>query len=295
MQGAFPRPDAVNPVPPAAKASGTAVAAVVAGVLSFLCIYGVGGILAITLGWLAHSEIERAEGRLTGKRLASVAVGLGILNVIASIVAVGVLVAYAVRPDPPSSAPPRAPPVAVRPAPPALAAPTQPPAAAPGAGATPRETTGLPSLPGVIGKLAVVDVSGQALEPLLLAQLKQGAKLGENVVLWTVAPDCDPCAAVGKALVDARMQRALAGIRLVRADIASSRVELAQLGVPLDAIPGFTLLDARARPLDHIHGGEWGDDVPANIAPILDKFVRRTLSSRRFPWVRPLRDGETPL
>jgi hypothetical protein len=91
------------------------------------------------------------------------------------------------------------------------------------------------------------------------------------------------------------MQRALSGVHLVRADARNFAPELHTLGVPLDAFPGFTLLDDHGRPLDYIHGGEWGDDIPANIAPILDKFMKRTLAVRRYHWSRPLRDGETPL
>jgi hypothetical protein len=133
------------------------------------------------------------------------------------------------------------------------------------------------------------------LERQLLAQLSESSKAGEHVLLWTVTPGCEPCAAVGRALPDARMQRALQGVRLVRADATSFASELRKLGVPIDLFPGFTLLDARAHPTDHIHGGEWGDDIPANIAPVLDKFVRRSLTARRYQWSRPLRDGETSL
>ena len=91
------------------------------------------------------------------------------------------------------------------------------------------------------------------------------------------------------------MQRALAGVRLVRADAQAFAGDLQKLGVPTEFVPGFTLLDNRAHPIDHIYGGEWDDDIPANIAPILDKFVKRTLSARRHQWARPLREGETSL
>jgi hypothetical protein len=91
------------------------------------------------------------------------------------------------------------------------------------------------------------------------------------------------------------MQTALGNVRLVRADAASFPVELQRLGVPIDSVPGFTLLDSQARAHDHIHGGEWDADIPANIAPVLGKFVKRAFSGRRHPWSRPLRDGETTL
>lgn len=298
MQSAFPWPDQPGQPPGPPKTSGTATLALVTGVLSFVCLFGLGGLLAIALGWVAHGEIERSQGRVTGKGLASVGIGLGITNLVASVVGVGVLVALALRPDPPSAvAGPALPPV-VAPAP--LSPPAHPslpaPPSSPEVEVTPEALT-LPALPPQIGKIAVIEAveSGEALEPQLLKQLAESAKSGEHLVLWTVTTGCEPCAAVGRALPDARMQRALSGVRLVRTDVRAFAPELERLGVPIESVPGFTLLDKRAHPLDHIHGGEWGDDIPANIAPILDKFVRRSLATRRYQWARPLRDGETPL
>ncbi len=278
------------------KTSGTATLALAAGVLSFLCLFGVGGVVAIALGWIAHTEIERSEGRLAGKGLASTGIGLGIANLVVTVVGVGVLVALAVRPDPPRAllAPPPPPALPAPVAPPAVPAPT----AAPHAEVADAEPA-LPVLPPHVGKIAIVEAgSGPgagALESQLLVQLRDSSKAGEQVVLWTVTPDCEPCAAVGRSLADVRMQRALAKVRLIRADAASFPGELQRLGVPIESVPGFTLLDSHAHALDHIHGGEWDADIPANIAPILDRFVRHSLSPRRHPWARPLREGETPL
>lgn len=297
MQGAFPGPEQPGQPPGPLKLSGTATLALATGLASFVCLFGLGGVLAIVLGWVAHGEIERSQGRLTGKGLASAGIGLGITNLVATIVGVGVLVALAVRPDPPSALTgPAVPPVA-GPTPVLPRAPPHPPTPAPSAVEVDPETFSLPALPPQIGKIAVIEATdaGDALEPQLIKHLAESAKSGEHLVLWTVAPGCEPCAAVGRALPDARMQRALSGVRLVRTDVRAFAPELLRLGVPIESVPGFTLLDRKAHPLDHIHGGEWGDDIPANIAPILDKFVRRTLSARRYQWSRPLRDGETPL
>lgn len=296
MQSAFPGADQPGQPPGPLKTSGTATLALVTGVLSFVCLFGLGGLLAIALGWVAHGEIERSQGRVTGKGLASVGIGLGITNLVVSVVGVGVLVALALRPDPPST-------MAGPPGPPAIATAPRAPSPAPGLPLPPSAPEveaapeALPTLPPQIGKIAVIEAldSGDALEPQLLKQLAESAKQGEHLVLWTVTPGCEPCAAVGRALPDQRMQRALSGVRLLRTDVRAFAPELERLGVPIESVPGFTLLDKKAHPLDHIHGGEWGDDIPANIAPILDKFVRRTLQTRRYQWDRPLRHGETPL
>ena len=276
------------------KTSGTATLALAAGVLSFFCLVGVGGVVAIALGWIAHGEIERSEGRLAGKGLASTGIGLGIANVIATVVGIGVLVALAVRPDPARALVTPLPPPAL-PAP--VAAPPTPPTAAQPQAEVAEAEPALPALPARVGKIAIVEAApgADALESQLLVQLRDSAKAGEQVILWTVTPGCEPCAAVGRALPDARMQRALAKVRLVRADAGSFPGEFQRLGVPIESVPGFTLLDAHAHALDHIHGGEWDADIPANIAPILDRFLRHSLTPRRHPWARPLRDGETPL
>lgn len=300
MSAAFRQNEPWGPPPAPVKTSSNASLALASGVLSFVCLFGFGGLLAIALGWLAHGEIERSDGRIDGKGLANAGIGLGIANVVLSVVGLGVLVALAVRPEPFVATRGGSPPSHLAPAP---AAPLLPPTPAPAPGQLEEgpeeaeaELVPLPTLPAQIGKIAIIEASTQsALERQLLDQLKDSAKAGERVVLWTVTSPCEPCAAVGRALPDARMQRALAGVRLVRADAHTFAVELQKLGVPTEFVPGFTLLDGRAHPIDHIYGGEWDDDIPANIAPVLDKFVRRTLSARRHQWTRPLREGETPL
>jgi Domain of unknown function (DUF4190) len=300
MSSAFRRDEPWGPAAGPVKTSSNASLALAAGVLSFVCLFGFGGALAIALGWMAHGEIERSEGRINGKGLANAGIGLGIANLVVSVVAFGALVAFAVRPDVPTATrggPP--PPHLITPTrPPSLPSPVAPPEEPPGLeaeGEAEAELLPLPLLPAQIGKIAIIEAKANAaLEHQLLAQLAE-AKAGERVVLWTVTSPCEPCAAVGRALPDARMQRALSGVRLVRADAHAFAVDLQKLGVPTEFVPGFTLLDGRAHPIDHIYGGEWDADIPANIAPILDKFVKRTLSARRHQWSRPLREGETPL
>ncbi|HEX2875387.1 MAG TPA: DUF4190 domain-containing protein [Polyangiaceae bacterium] len=300
MPGPYGEAEGWGEPPGPLRTSGTASWSVAAGVLSFTCLFGVGGALAITLGWIAHNEIERAGGRLGGKGLASAGIGLGIANLVFTIVGAGALIALAVRPEPPSTAvTPRPAPTFVA-VPPAGTTPSAAPQAAdappPGSAAAP-DLAGLPVLPPRIGKIAIVEASpaGDTLQVQLQGQLAESSKAGERLVLWTVTTDCEPCEAVARALSDARMQRALAKVRLFRADAASFPRELRLLGIPGVQVPGFTLLDAQGHALDYIHGGEWDADIPANIAPILDKFLRRSLTERRHPWARPLREGETPL
>jgi hypothetical protein len=80
------------------------------------------------------------------------------------------------------------------------------------------------------------------------------------------------------------MQRALRLTRLVRVNRDDFAAELDAMGVPFHAIPGFALLDAQIRPLDYVDGGEWGEDTPHNIAPVLAGFMRGNYNTRRRPW-----------
>jgi hypothetical protein len=80
------------------------------------------------------------------------------------------------------------------------------------------------------------------------------------------------------------MQTALAGVRLVRVDGILFHEDLDALRVPHDDIPGFFLLAPDLTPRDGIDGGEWGDDIAPNIAPVLGAFVRGKYAVRRSPW-----------
>jgi hypothetical protein len=117
----------------------------------------------------------------------------------------------------------------------------------------------------------------------------------QKLVLWVTAVDCAPCNGVSVALGTRRLQEALAGVRLLRVDAADFRSELVKLGVPVEVMPGFALIDRAGAPADYVNGGEWDADVPENIAPVLGGFVRGTYRARRNPWAGAPRGDETAL
>ena len=71
--------------------------------------------------------------------------------------------------------------------------------------------------------------------------------------------------------------------------------ELRYMHVPTNAIPGFALMGPENRPTDYINGGEWDDDIPKNIAPVLGPFLRGSYTKRRHPWEGARREDETAL
>jgi hypothetical protein len=80
------------------------------------------------------------------------------------------------------------------------------------------------------------------------------------------------------------MQEALSGAHVVRVDLENYSTDLQRQGIPTQFAPGFALLSTDNRPVDYIHGGEWDEDLAANIAPVLGHFVRGAHFQRRHPW-----------
>ena len=129
-----------------------------------------------------------------------------------------------------------------------------------------------------------VGVGARSLADELAKQRAAAQEAHQTMLVMTTLADCGPCASVFDALPDPRMQAALARVRLVRVYADVFREDLDSLEIPSVNFPGFFVLGPDLRPRDGIDGGEWDDDVPANIAPVLQGFLRGTLTKRRTPW-----------
>jgi len=151
----------------------------------------------------------------------------------------------------------------------------------------------------VIGNVVLVDVGPtiRSLSDTVSEQYLEAKRDGQRLLVWTVVSDsdCAPCGRVAKSLTDDRVQRALAGVRVLRVDAHQFAVELSHLNVPTDVLPGFAIVGEDARARDFVHGGEWDDDIPQNIAPVLESFVQGTYMQRRDPWRGGPRSDETAL
>ncbi|HEX4337688.1 MAG TPA: hypothetical protein VH062_17360 [Polyangiaceae bacterium] len=148
-----------------------------------------------------------------------------------------------------------------------------------------------------IGELVLVDVGAEipSLDEELDRQRGLAMRSHERLLLWLVVQDCKSCSAVEAALSSVEVQHALAKSRLVRLDAVEFLAELSRIGVPMDAFPAFVLLGRDGHAADYLHDGEWDDDVPENIAPVLKSFVEGTYSRRRSPWHGGLHEDETPI
>src|SRR5262249_50005434 len=93
--------------------------------------------------------------------------------------------------------------------------------------------------------------------------------------LQTYSRSSSACAAIAAALPDSRMQRALANVTLVRADVDEYDRELGTMRVETRTAPWFYRLDAKGGPADALRADGWELSGPENMAPTLSRFVHR--------------------
>jgi len=266
---------------PRAQLSRLALTSVVAAFIG-----PVGAICAIVFGWIARREIEQAGARRTGRALATAGIALGAVMTMAWGGGLGFLI-WRQRGEAPVVAqaePPKPPEQAVdKPADPATTPPTSASSDPPG-GTVPKATQHQK-----IGSISLVDVGVNvtSLQEELARQRAEATSAGETLLVMTSRGDCKPCKGVETSLKDPLMQTALNKVRIVRVDTAVFHEDLETLKMPHDSIPYFFLLALDLSPKDGINGGEWDEDVPPNIAPVLGAFIRGKYGSRKQVW-RPL-------
>jgi len=144
------------------------------------------------------------------------------------------------------------------------------------------------------GTITVVDLgvrSQKALTDDLAAQRAAAQGKGQTLILTTTQFGEKLFRDFDAALPHPLMQSALAGVRLVRVDSRFFTAELDEMGVPTQSYPWFFTLGPDLVPRDRINGGEWDDDIPRNIAPVLGAFVKGTYKTRREVWRPPPRRG----
>ncbi len=155
-------------------------------------------------------------------------------------------------------------------------------------GPVPRSTTSTS-----LGSITFVQlgVDEPSLRAALLRERASARERGESLLVVTTAARCEPCDGVVRSLPDTRMQAALAKVRVVRVDVEVFAEELDALRLQRETMPGFFLVAADGSPTDAIDGGEWGADIPENIAPVLGPFVRGTFTQRKRPFRPSSGDG----
>jgi hypothetical protein len=248
------------------------VAALTLGILCLVgTVCGMGlslGIPAIILGALAHRDI-RAAGAAGGvARGGGFATAGIILGSIGSTVFVGwvAIVAYTMFASDSGS----------------VASATRTPVLPVVAPMAPPETSSAGHA--AHGSVVELHPSAGALRAQLISQASSAARAGENVLVETDLPSCEPCTEIEHAVTEPAVLSALSKVRLLRVDVHEFRSELAGLRMNEPTVPWFYLLDARGQPRDAISADEWDDNDAENIAPVLGAFVHGKLQPRRTSW-----------
>jgi thiol-disulfide isomerase/thioredoxin len=114
------------------------------------------------------------------------------------------------------------------------------------------------------------------LQTILAGQAQKAVSLGQMPIVEFDATWCPPCQAIDKAIKanNELMLKAYSGTYIIKLDVDewgwgdSSRHDF-----QFNAIPVYFKLDSEGNQTgDVIDGGAWGEDIPENIAPVMDNF-----------------------
>jgi thiol:disulfide interchange protein len=131
-------------------------------------------------------------------------------------------------------------------------------------------------------KVVVIAPGQGVLTELLQTEVTAAAALGKVPFVQITAEWCAPCKKLRASLGDPLMQAAFAGTYLIQVDADAWQAELDKAGFDHPAIPVFFAVDANARPAGpKIDGGAWGEDIPRNMAPPLQRFFKANLARAR--------------
>jgi hypothetical protein len=113
----------------------------------------------------------------------------------------------------------------------------------------------------------------QAPADIFAAAAVTAAARGLKPFVYATAKWCAPCEKLNASIDDPRMKDAFKGTYVVKLDIdAFDERTLTAMGVRVRAVPSFFELGADGTPTGRSLIGDWGPDVPENMAPPLKRF-----------------------
>lgn len=91
--------------------------------------------------------------------------------------------------------------------------------------------------------------------------------------VYATAKWCAPCKKLNASIEDPRMKDAFKGTYVVKLDIDEfDEKTLSAMGIRVRAVPSFFELGPDGTPTGRAMIGDWGPDVPENMAPALKRF-----------------------
>jgi hypothetical protein len=230
----------MGPFHPPPRTEEKAVASLVLGIASLPSL-GLTALPAIILGAMARRDIDRSQGRLEGSAIAAGGIVTGLFGTGVGVLALLLVLGGAIE------------------------------------HVQHRSTRHAPadSETRTYGAVDVVDLDAdRPLRAQLGVVVRDARARGRTVVLLTHVPESPRCAQIAAALPDRRMQRALANVTLVRADVGTFDLELRAMRVDTGGTPWFYKLDGAALPTDAMSADELDTALPEKMAPALARFVR---------------------
>jgi thiol-disulfide isomerase/thioredoxin len=114
------------------------------------------------------------------------------------------------------------------------------------------------------------------LQTMLASEAQKAVALGQLPIVEFDATWCPPCLAIDKAIKDENklILNAYAGTYIIKLDVdewgwGDSKLHDFQF----DGIPVYFKLDSEGNQTGEvIDGGAWNEDIPENIAPVMDAF-----------------------
>ena len=131
-------------------------------------------------------------------------------------------------------------------------------------------------------EVVVLEPGSGALDTLVRREVASAAELGKVPFVQITAEWCGPCKKLRASLDDPAMRAAFAGTYIIRVDFDAWEKQLKAEGFVNEGIPVFFAVDKEGHPTgEKIDGGAWGEDIPANMAPPLQKFFAPIVARAR--------------
>jgi thiol-disulfide isomerase/thioredoxin len=114
------------------------------------------------------------------------------------------------------------------------------------------------------------------LENMLASAAQKASALGQMPVVEFDATWCPPCRAIDAGIKSKNelMLKAYSGTYIIKLDVDEWGWNNGNVqDFRFDAIPVYFKLDSNGHQTGEVvDGGAWGEDIPENIAPVMDKF-----------------------